>query len=222
MTSSEQSEFLRVSGLTVSTGMAVPDFDLATPLNLLYTGREASATTTMLTIAGRMKPKAGTVSLVADGEEYSRPRDIARRTALAGVTDIDGLDRNVSVASYVREVSAWTKPWYRSTPRDIANIPEWAHICELFDLDLDPAQHVGKLNPTHRFVLRVALAVLARPAPALVVIDDIDQVRSLEIRSELIEQLRALAQVAPVLVASTNQDNQAQFDTVISLMGTEA
>lgn len=214
--------FLRVADLVVATGFRVPDFELATPLNLIHMGREASATTTMLTLAGRMKPKQGEVWLRnAAGEWVGTPRSVAKQVALAGAVDIDGLDRNVSVEVYVREVSAWTKPWYRTTPRDISRIPEWVRAQELFGLDVDPKSHVGQLPPGERFIFRVALGLVARPNPALVVIDDIDQVRSLDLRDELIGRLRGLSDTAPVVVASTNPDLSGQFDTVISLKGSK-
>lgn len=212
--------FLHVDSLVVATGQHVPDFTLTTPLNLVTTGRESSATTTMLTLAGRMKPREGSIVLRGvGGEELSTPRSIAQQVALAGVPDIDGLDRNVSAATYIREVSAWSAPWYRCTPRDVDQIERWKELAELFALEFDPALHVGKLGPADRFLLRVALALLARPEPALVIIDDIDQVRSGAIRADLISQLRRLSERVPVLVASTNPDEHSDFDTVISLDG---
>lgn len=214
--------FLQVRDLTVATGRRVPDFALDTPLNLIHTGREASATTTMLTIAGRMKPKAGEILLTArNGEVLSTPRQRGANIALAGVPSIDGLDRNVPARTYIREVSAWSNPWYRRTPRKVADIEQWQRLQDVFNLDIDTDQHVGKLNATHRFILRVALSLLARPNPELVVIDDIDQVRSLEIRGELIAHLRDLSEHVPVLVASTNGDSEQLFDRVISLEGGE-
>ncbi|QGU02126.1 hypothetical protein CKALI_06285 [Corynebacterium kalinowskii] len=210
--------FLRVHDLVVATGLRVPDFELDNALTLLCTGREASATTTMLTLAGRMKPVKGSIELdLPDGSTLDSPRALNKHIALAGVSSIDGLDRNVRVATYIREVSAWSSPWYRRTPTDITNIERWQSIRDLFELEIEPRAQVGSLNPTHRFVLRVALALLARPEPALVVIDDIDQVRSLDIRAELIDHLRTLSERTPVIVASTNSDTHQQFDRVISL-----
>lgn len=211
--------FLRVHGLVVATGLRVPDFELDTSLNLMCTGREASATTTMLTLSGRMKPSQGTVSLeLADNTILDTPRELGKHIALAGVPNIDGLDRNVRVSTYIREVSAWANPWYKRTPKKVDDIEGWQYLRELFDLHIDEDAQVGSLNPTHRFILRVALALLARPEPALVVIDDIDQVRSLDIRAELIQHLRTLSETTPVIVASSNPDSGEQFDRVISLV----
>ncbi|MEJ5996846.1 hypothetical protein [Corynebacterium sp. H130] len=214
--------FLEVRDLEVATGMRVPDFELNTSMNLLLTGREASATTTMLTLSGRMKPKSGDICLqTRGGETLITPRDRGARIALAGVPAIDGLDRNVPARTYIRETSAWANPWYRRTPRKVQNIEQWQHVSELFDLHIDPDEQVGKLNATHRFILRVALALIARPDPELVIIDDIDQVRSHEIRAELIDHLRVLSEHVPVIVASTNRDTNKQFDRVISLEGSK-
>lgn len=210
--------FLRVQELVVATGQRVPDFELDTTLNLLWIGREASATTTMLTLAGRMKPAQGSVELRTQrGAILDSPRELGKHIALAGAPTIDGLDRNVRLRTYIREVSAWSQPWYKLTPRHSSKIDEWQKIAELFEFDVPEKAFVGELNPTHRFIFRIALALLARPHAELVVIDDLDQVRSLDIRAELIEHLRILAQSTPVIAASTNPDIDNQFDRVIAL-----
>lgn len=212
--------FFEVSDLVVATGHTVPNFSLDTRLNLFQTGRESSATTTMLTFAGRMKPKAGTITLRSDsGEEYVTPRAIGAHVALAGVSSIDGLDRGVKAKTFVREVAAWSSPWYRNTPHDVTKISEWNRITDLIDLPFDLDSTVGSLSPSRRFIFRVALALLARPEPALLVVDDIDQVRSLSIRNELIVELRDLSEHVPIIVASTNPDTDHQFDRIISQEG---
>lgn len=209
---------LSASGLELETHVLLEDFSIDAPLTLLYTGRESSATTTMLTLAGRTKPRAGSVLLTtADGEELGAPRERAKRIALAGVNEIDSLDRGVTVRSLVRESVAWSSQWYQRTPRDISNIPRWVELSELLSFPDDPSNLVGQLPPAQRFILRVILSLLVRTNPEFLLIDDIDQVHSLEIRAELLAHLSALSKEFPVVVASSNPDISGQCDDTITL-----
>ncbi|MDU0477808.1 hypothetical protein QVA66_00955 [Staphylococcus chromogenes] len=209
------------SGLTVQTGAHVGDITLEAPMTLLYTGRESSATTTMMTLAGRMKPKAGVVKLVtANGAVVEKPRSRAKLIALAGVNEIDSLDRNVTVASLVRESAAWSNRWWERTPHDIAKIDRWNELQELLQFDGSPRAHAGDLTPQQRFTLRVLLALMTRKQPEMLFVDDIDQVHSLEIRREIICNLKDVSSLLPVVVASSNRDVDGIVDATVELRPT--
>lgn len=214
----EQNVQLAAKGVRLVTDTSLDDLTVTKPFTLLYTGRESSATTTMMTLAGRMQPKAGVVELTrADGEIVDRPRALARVIALAGVNEIDSLDRNVTVRSLVRESVAWANAWYKTTARDIAKIDRWNELCELMNFDENPHAQAGDLTPTARFNLRIMLALLTRKEPDMLLIDDIDQVHSLEIRQEIIAHLRDVSAQLPILIASSNPDVDGLFDETISL-----
>ena len=105
----------------------------------------------------------------------------------------------------VREQLAWATPWYRPTPRDL-DATDYPRLAAEVGLDVDPDTPVGTLHPRERLKLRIVLARLARPAADILVVDDIDQVKSLADRSEILGHLADLAEHMAVIVTSANAD----------------
>ncbi|WP_080794730.1 hypothetical protein [Corynebacterium pacaense] len=193
---------LHTSSLSIH-GRSFVDVDVEQGLTLLTTAREASSSSYSLVLSGRMRPDAGTVLL--DGTP-AKARQLARHIALAGVTEIDSLERLVTVRAVVREQIAWASPWYRLVPRAIDQDSSWRHYSEMLGLDLNPGTLVGDLDVGQRFLLRVALSLISRRDPKLLVVDDPDQVRSMQLRSEILSRLKEVSTAVPVLVVSTNPD----------------
>lgn len=205
--------------LVLKTEAELGDIEITAPFTLLHTRRESSATSTMLTLAGRMQPKQGVLELKTAEGVVDKPRAQAKLIALAGVNEIDSLDRNVTVQSLVREAAAWASPWWRRTPHDIDRIARWGELREQLGITAPGNAQVGQLEPAERFLLRIALALLTRQSPAMLFVDDVDQVHSLEIRREIVGRLQRLSSELPVVVSSSNDDIDRLFDAVLTLPG---
>lgn len=83
--------------------------------------------------------------------------------------------------------------------------------------ELDPSLSVAELDTLTRLRLRVLLALTSRPNASLLVVDDPDQLRNIELRDALLESLRGVAQTLPVVVASVNPDIGDHAEHVIDL-----
>lgn len=209
-------ELLATEGLVLANARPKVDIRVGEGLTLLHSGRESSSTMWAMTLAGRMKQKSG--QIFVEGETVTASQ-LHKAVALAGVPQLDSLEREVSVASIVREQVAWASPWYKRVPRNIAHIGQFMSIAELLRLDLDFENasqfNAGSLSPFERFQLRVALAMVARPEAKLLVIDDVDQLRSMELRATVLRRLAEVAQEIPVLVVSANTDDAGVCDALI-------
>lgn len=150
----------------------------------------------LLTLAGRLKPSAGTVTVFGE----SAPRAIRRHCAIAAFDDIDDLDEAVTVGTVVAEQRRWLaplfRPWRADTDRDV--------VAEAFgDIDRPaPTDYVGDLGDLETFLLQVALA-LCSDRPVLVV-GDLEQVRDSGRRAQAAQRLGALAADRLVVVGVTN------------------
>ncbi|WKD59192.1 hypothetical protein [Corynebacterium caspium] len=190
-------------------------------LSLIHTDREAHSTTLALILAGRMKaPKAANLENAvpsielfhkdpASGEiqTITAARKRARYIALAGVPEIDDIDRLVPVHNVVREVLAWANPWYKRTPKDLSQT-SYAPIASALELDVDPNIQVGELSPLDRFRLRCVLSLLVRPHAELLIVDDVDQLRSMKKRALMLHSLAKFSAQfqLPIAVFTVNQD----------------
>lgn len=210
-------ELLSTDGLVLANGHPKADISIGQGLTLVHSGRESSSTMWAMTLAGRMKSKSGQIFL--SGEPASASQ-LHQKIALAGVVQLDSLERQVSVASIVREQVAWSSPWYKRAPKNIAEIDQFMEITELLGLDLDFQNAAkftaGSLTPYERFKLRVALAFLSRPKAKLLVVDDIDQLRSMELRATVLRRLAEVSQHIPVLVMSANKEDAGVCDVLIT------
>jgi hypothetical protein len=70
--------------------------------------------TLLLTLAGRLKPTHGTVTVLGD----TQPRDIRRHCAIAAFADIDELEEMVTVQTVLAEQRRWLAPWYSRVPNE--------------------------------------------------------------------------------------------------------
>ena len=201
-TDTEIPDIMTVTNLEVISGTKFTDFTIpATGLTLIHTGREQASTTLSMTLAGRMQPRRGRITITTpDGRAYHDDRRRFQHIALAGVPDIDSLERLVTVRAVIRE---------QATPRSIDNIPSYTQAAELLGFTMtndDATTLVGELDTLSRLVLRILLAIMARPDADLLIVDDIDQLRSMELRNKLLVKLRDYSQLKPVIATSVNPD----------------
>ncbi|AMA00332.1 ATP-binding cassette domain-containing protein [Corynebacterium glutamicum] len=208
---------LRSSGLSIrDTPFADVEIAPDSGLTLLSTGRESQSSSFSLVLSGRMRASTGTIEL--NGEPIKATK-LAKHVALAGIPEIDSLERLVTVRTVVREQLAWSSPWYLMVPRDISDSGRWVDVEKHLGLNLDPKTLIGDLSVLERFKLRIALALLARPEAQLLVVDDPDQVRSMELRAEVLHALKGVAEDLPVVVVSTNPDFDSLADTALTITG---
>lgn len=198
---------LSTQDLVLRKGDTPENFDIGRGLTLLNTRRESDSTLLSLALAGRFNPRSGTILL--DGEKVST-RKRFKQVALAGVTEIDGLDRLVRIRDVVREQIAWSQGVFAITPhkaeaiKSHKNVEKWLEPLQLEDVDM--AAQVGDIGPTNRFRLRILLALISRPDAKLLIVDDVDQVRKMGIRAKLLDDLCGVAVHLPVLVNTVNEE----------------
>lgn len=150
----------------------------------------------LLTLAGRLKPTRGTVTVLGD----TRPRAIRRHCAIAAFSDIDDLEESVTVQTVLAEQSRWLAPWYARVPVDAGR----AELGEVFaDIPAPAARKfIVELSDLELFLLRITLAMLSgRP---ILVAGDLEQVRDNSQRALAIERLGAIAERRTVVVGVTN------------------
>lgn len=119
-------------------------------------------TALLLTLAGRLAPTHGTVTVCGE----TRPRDIRRHCAIAAFADIDELEDSVTVQTVLAEQRRWLAPWYRRIPLQAGE----SALREVFG-DLTPPApdtYISELSDLDLFLLKVTLALFSN-RPILVV-----------------------------------------------------
>lgn len=161
-------------------------------------------TALLLTVAGRLAPSAGTVSVYGE----SAPRAIRRHCAIAAFHDIDDLEEAVTVGTVLTEQRRWLAPWYRAVPANAG----YERLVETFgDSSVpDPDTYISELSDLELFLLRVTLGLLSdRP---VLVVGDLEQVRDNERRDVAVHRLGAIAEQRTVVVGVTNPLGHAAPD----------
>lgn len=165
-------------------------------LTIVQTMREAGGSTLAMALADRFKPYSGTIN----GPGF-------KRTALAGVDFIDLLERQVSARESIREQVAWAQPFFKPVPKHIMDhklVEPWLEPLHLENLDQDV--HISELGVMDRFRLRILLALVSRPNAELLVVDDVDSVKKMSLRHQLIEDLEEVARYMPVIATTVNEE----------------
>ncbi len=152
--------------------------------------------TLLLTLAGRLKPTHGTVSVYGE----TTPRDIRRHCAIAAFADIDELEEMVTVRTVLTEQRRWVAPWFSWVPEQ-RTAPEYATA--FGDLEPpEPGRFIIELSDLDLFLLRISLALMSdRP---VLVVGDLEQVRDNARRALAVERLAAIARKRTVIVGVTN------------------
>ena len=187
---------LTAHDLVVHDGGNPINLEAGEGMTIIQTKREVGGTKLAMALAGRHKPQSGSV----DGPGF-------KRTALAGVNFIDDLERMVSARECIREQVAWAQPFFARVPKNIMEhklVAPWLEPLRLEDLDVDKA--VGDLGVMDRFRLRILLALISRPDAELLVVDDIDQLKKMALRHEILQDLTKVAARVPVIVTTVNEE----------------
>ncbi|WP_428838827.1 ATP-binding cassette domain-containing protein [Mycobacterium celatum] len=177
------------------------DLDIDTGGVTVLTAPAGSGRTALLmTVAGRMKPATGTITVFG----RSKARDIFAVSALAGIEQLDSVFESVTVRDLITEQIRWDAPWYRLVRR--AGEAELETVCRpvFGDLPLPRlTEYVEELDELNRLLLRIALANTARPP--LLVVANLDQVTSDRNRETLIARLVDLGEQQTVVTATVNE-----------------
>ena len=187
-----------------SRGLVYGPVDLTLPVGtmLIVQGTQgAGRSSLLLTLAGRMVPDRGSVLTVL-GHDLPRARtQVQRRAAVAGFAGIDDLDESVRVADIVRERLAWLAPWHRRVPR--VGQRAFAALAEPVWGERPVPRvdsQIWDLDEVDVMLLRIALAMAQQPA--LLLVDDVDQVRDSVGRQVVWSRLEAIAESGTTVVAS--------------------
>lgn len=177
------------------------DLDIdAAGVTLLVGPPGAGRTALLMTLAGRMKPGAGTLTVFG----RSRPAEIFAQSALAGIDELDNVFESVTVRDLITEQLRWDAAWYRLVRR--AGPRELAEVCApvFGELPLPPlSEYVDALSELDGLLLRIALANTARPG--LLVVGCIDQVTTTEHRTQLLRRLVELGARQTVVTTTANR-----------------
>lgn len=156
-------------------------------------------TALLMTLAGRMRPIKGELSVFG----LRRTRDIFAASALAGFDELDPVSESVTVRDLITEQLRWDAPWYRLVRR--ADTGDLERVCAAVFGDLPPpplTEYVEELTELDRLLLRIALANTSRPP--LLVVGSLDYVTSDLNRDVLIERLIDLGRTQTVVTATVN------------------
>ncbi len=172
------------------------DLDIDRGLHAVHMPGGHSQKALLLTLAGRLKPSAGTVTVFGE----TAPRAIRRHCAIAAFGDIDDLDEAVTVETVVTEQRRWLAPlFWRSREQPHRDV-----LAEVFG-DVQPpapSDYIGDLGDLETFLLQIALARCSdRP---VLVVGDLEQVRDSGRRAQAVQRLGALAADRTVIVGVTN------------------
>ncbi len=157
-------------------------------------------TSLLLTLAGRMKPSTGTLSVL--GEELPRhARRIQRSTGVSGFHGIDTLEESVTVGAAIRERHAWLAPWWAFIRA--VDDAEVNRVCgPIFgDIPIPAASAmIWDLDEVEMVLLRASLAMMSQPS--MLFFDQVEQVHSAHARWQLWERLAAIVAAGTPVVAS--------------------
>jgi hypothetical protein len=184
------------------TGFGPLDIDIAAGgVTVLVGGRQRlSSTALLLTLAGRMSPLQGMVSVLG----HTGAAQIFRVSTAAALDGLDTIDGSVTVTDVVTEQMRWNAPWYRVIHR--AGSREVDAMCRSVfgSLPSPPGSaFVGELSELDQILLRIALAN-TRWRPMLVV-GNLHQVSSSRCRDILLCRLADLGCNQTVITAAPDE-----------------
>ena len=168
-------------------------------LTVLRAEPGSGRTCLLLTLAGRMKPSSGTLTVLGP----TRRRKIFGACAVAGFPEIDTLEPAVTVHALLAEQESWMTPWWKPHGRITA---ERAHelLAPVYgDLE-QPDMHteIGELGEFDVMLLRLALAY--REGTSILVVDDLEQLRLSDERLALVRRLDALTERRTVVLGAVD------------------
>lgn len=168
-------------------------------LNVLVCPAGPGRTALMMTLAGRMKPTSGELTVLG----ARRAKDIFERAALAGVDELDTVPESVTVANLITEQLRWNARWYQLIPK--ADQAALSRTCApvFGDLPIPPLdEYFEALSELDRLLLRIALANIRRPP--LLVVGSVENVTCDANRDLLFERLIDIGREQTVVTATVN------------------
>lgn len=172
------------------------DLDLPPGFHAIRMPGGPSQHTLLLTLAGRLKPSHGTVTV----KGAHTPNGIRRHCAIAAFADIDDLEEMVTVRTVLTEQRRWVAPWFTWVPNQ-NSAPEFDTVFGEIPPPA-PDRFIIELSDLELFLLRISLALMSdRP---ILVVGDLEQVRDNSRRAVAVERLGAIAKARTVVVGVTN------------------
>jgi ABC-type Mn2+/Zn2+ transport system ATPase subunit len=172
------------------------DLELAPGFHAIQMPGGPSQHTLLLTLAGRLKPTHGEVTVNGD----HTARAIRRHCAIAAFADIDELEEMVTVQTVLTEQRRWVSPWLSWVPNQ-TSAPEFDTVFGEIPPPA-PETYIIELSDLELFLLRISLALMSdRP---ILVVGDLEQVRDNTRRAMAVERLGAIATDHTVVVGVTN------------------
>lgn len=169
-------------------------------LNVLVCPAGSGRTALLMTIAGRMAPQSGTLTVFG----ATKARDIFAKSALAGIDELDTVPESVTVRDLITEQLRWDAPWYRLVPK--AHEATLSAVCaDVFGPHPLPPldEYFEELTELDRLLLRISLANTGHPP--MLVVGHLDFVTSDVNRNLLIERLIELGRDQTVVTATVNE-----------------
>ncbi|MGW0159475.1 hypothetical protein ACWDUN_09145 [Mycobacterium sp. NPDC003323] len=171
------------------------------------TGRTAL----LLTVAGRMRSEAGTITVFGRTDA----RKIFAVAALANIDRLDKIAESVTVGDLITEQMRWDAPWYRFIGK--ADAADLHNLCAptFGDVPLpDLAAYFDQIGELAQVLLRIALANTR--TPPLLVVGDLDGITDDDNRAVVLERLTALGEQQTVVTASANPVPEARAQLKVS------
>ena len=169
------------------------------------TGRTAL----LMTLAGRMKPVEGQITVFGK----TKATDIFKASALACIDELDTVAESVTVRDLITEQKRWDASWYRFIgPADQTDL---TRLCApvFGDVDLPKlTAYFDELTELEQTLLRIALANTA--TPPLLVVGNLDHITDDGNRATVLGRLIALGEQQTVITATVNgvsADNVTQL-----------
>lgn len=220
---SKMHAILQTRDLTLANEDAIPNLDILPGLTLIHCNPLLDTATLAMTLGGRLASKSGEILVRSGHKRAGNKKTIQRSVALAGVPEVDALEPRVPIRSLVREQVVWTSRWWQQVPKELSQIERFQNAATLMGFQLSDEEAkttvVATLNPLEAFKLRIVLALVARPEATLLLINDIDSVRNVQLRRELLQHLKNLSAKMAVAVLSTNALDREICDAYIDLDG---
>lgn len=185
----------RALGMKSRKGWVYRDVDLDIPAGslALITGPSGSGKTALsLTLAGRMRPTAGELT-IASFDARRKIRDVRRHVGLGEFGGVNDFTEALSVADQVgSDLALYGRPSDRRAVDAILGIG---------DLAIDPATPIADLAASDRLLLGAALGLLTKPP--ILVLDRLDADTTVEEQRALLAALRKLSAGNLTVIAST-------------------
>jgi predicted ABC-type transport system involved in lysophospholipase L1 biosynthesis ATPase subunit len=173
-------------------------------------------TALLMTLAGRMRPVEGTLTVFGT----TRAREAFAVSALAGIDDIDTVPESVTVRDLLTEQLRWNASWYKLIRR--ADEADLKRVCEpvFGDLPLPRLDaFVDQLTELEEILLRIALANTT--GPRLLVVGSLDAVAVDGDRALLLNRLIELGAAQTVVTSAANPLVGAPACTQVPIANTE-